>query len=419
MENAPPETAADDGALEGTKQPADSLRKDARKADTKTSAGGGSSAIKKTCKKHARTQAGKKKAKRSSKKMKKEEENETSTESESSESSSEDSSDAEKESDSDSDSSDSCRKKQKQSTKKAKSRRLREKAKKCRSGKKRSAVDEETSSSEDESEDERLSRKNAKAKSKAKKLAKKKATEEEESEETELGDTPESVKLRAMKAQLALLGIDPSRATQSGRMRRAVISKPRLELDDTGNRTRARKAERAKAKKKRASKVAFKRVDQLWDQSIHNYKLTETIDDPDADEFDQYIFTVRRKFDWEHKYQETLVDIRSKHLKEALRHIMADVKGVSLVQETPHIDPNMLFLYLEETRAYMNELKMASKTDKKRKTRKAAATKAAHLKILVKYLDNDYAETKKTLYPLLENRMITFDLLWALFKPNT
>lgn len=44
------------------------------------------------------------------------------------------------------------------------------------------------------------------------------------------------------------------------------------------------------------------RVDQLWDSSIHNYKLTETADDPTADEYDAYIFTVRRKFDWENKY---------------------------------------------------------------------------------------------------------------------
>ena len=66
-----------------------------------------------------------------------------------------------------------------------------------------------------------------------------------------------------------------------------------------------------------------------------------------------------------------------KPLKEALKHIMADVKGVSLVQETPHIDPNMLFLYLEETRAYMKELKEASKSDKKKKARKAAATRKA------------------------------------------
>lgn len=39
-------------------------------------------------------------------------------------------------------------------------------------------------------------------------------------------------------------------------------------------------------------------------------------------------------------------------------------------------------------------------------------------KTLVKYIDEDYADTKKTLYPLLEAGNITFDLMWALFKPN-
>lgn len=157
----------------------------------------------------------------------------------------------------------------------------------------------------------------------------------------------------------------------------------------------------------------------MWDSTIHNYKLTETRDDPGANEFDQYIFTVRRKFDWENKYQETVVDIKSKPLRDALAKVMDGVKGVSLVQETPVVDPNMLFLYLEETRAYMKELKKLASTEKKKRARKLAATKAAHLKVLVKYLDTDYAETKKTLYPLLESNMITFDLLWALFKPNT
>lgn len=157
----------------------------------------------------------------------------------------------------------------------------------------------------------------------------------------------------------------------------------------------------------------------VWDNSIHNYKLTETVEDPDADEWDQYIFTVRRKFDWENKYTETVVDIKSKPLRDALQHVMDGVKGVSLVQETPVVDPNMLFLYLVETRAYMAELKAQAKTEKKKKARRLAKAKADHLKMLIKYLDKDYSETKKTLYPLLENNTITFDLLWALFKPNT
>lgn len=157
----------------------------------------------------------------------------------------------------------------------------------------------------------------------------------------------------------------------------------------------------------------------VWDNTIHNYKLSETVDDPDASEWDQYIFTVRRRFDCENRYLETFVDIKSKPLRDALAKVMNGVKGVSLVQETAVVDPNMLFLYLEETRQYMKELKQAAKTLKKKKARKMSAVKAAHLQILIRYLDADYAETKKTLYPLLDANMITYDLLWALFKPNT
>ncbi|KAJ6171780.1 hypothetical protein N7470_000847 [Penicillium chermesinum] len=186
--------------------------------------------------------------------------------------------------------------------------------------------------------------------------------------------------------------------------------------EDSGNETRR---EPRSKKKKPASKVAFKRIDQLWDNSLHRFRLSETLEDEYADQYDQYIFTVRRKFNWENKYQETVVDIKSKPLREALAKVMDGVKGVSLVQEPAIVDPNMLFLYLEETRQHMKELKKQSRSDKKRKARKAAATKAAHMKVLVKYLDTDYADTKKALYPLLEANMITFDLLWALYKPNT
>ncbi|KAJ5414772.1 hypothetical protein N7509_001399 [Penicillium cosmopolitanum] len=177
--------------------------------------------------------------------------------------------------------------------------------------------------------------------------------------------------------------------------------------------------EKRSKRKKPASKVAFKRVDQLWDTTIHKYKLTETVDDPDANEWDQYIFTVRRKFNWENKYLDTVVDIKSKYLRDALAKVMDGVKGVSLVQETAVVDPNMLFLYLEETRQCMKDLRKQSRREKKKKARKAAANKAAHLKVLIKYLDTDYADIKKTLYPLLEVNTITFDLLWALYKPNT
>lgn len=75
----------------------------------------------------------------------------------------------------------------------------------------------------------------------------------------------------------------------------------------------------------------------VWDSSIHNYKLTDTAEDEGADEYDQYVFTVRRKFDWENKYESTVVDIKSPQLKDILSEVMDGVKGVSLVEETPTV----------------------------------------------------------------------------------
>ena len=43
----------------------------------------------------------------------------------------------------------------------------------------------------------------------------------------------------------------------------------------------------------------------------------------------------------------------------------------------------------------------------------------SHCKTLVQYLDTEYEKDMRSLYPMLENGIITFDLLWALFKPKT
>lgn len=184
----------------------------------------------------------------------------------------------------------------------------------------------------------------------------------------------------------------------------------------------------AKSKSQRNGKQAgqrleFKRVDQVWDSQIHNYKLQDTAENASNSQYDEYLFHVRRTFDWEGKYKTTIVDIKSKQLREALQDVIGSVKGVSLVEETPKVDPKMLFLYLEDMREYMNNLKElepeGDSRKERRKVQKWIDEKRRHLRILIKYLDTDHAETKKSLYPMLENGLITFDLLWALWKPNT
>ncbi|KAI1371468.1 hypothetical protein F4677DRAFT_457170 [Hypoxylon crocopeplum] len=210
----------------------------------------------------------------------------------------------------------------------------------------------------------------------------------------------------------------------AGRGRRLPVDD--LGLDDgtgRGNQNKSSKVKNGRNGKPITQRLEFKRVDQVWDSQIHNYKLQDTAENANNSQYDEYLFHVRRTFDWEGKYKTTIVDIKSKQLREALQDVIGSVKGVSLVEETPKLDPKVLFLYLEDMREYMNNLKELEPEGDTRKERKKVQKwideKRRHLRILIKYLDTDHAETKKSLYPMLENGLITFDLLWALWKPNT
>lgn len=98
------------------------------------------------------------------------------------------------------------------------------------------------------------------------------------------------------------------------------------------------------SKTPKKSGVDFKRVDWVWDNKIHNYTLQDTTESTGDSQYNDFIFHVRRTFDWEGKYRSTVVDIKSKLLRECLQDVMGDVTGVSLVDETPKVDPNLLFL---------------------------------------------------------------------------
>ena len=174
------------------------------------------------------------------------------------------------------------------------------------------------------------------------------------------------------------------------------------------------KEEKRKKEKGKGTKAAFARIDRVWSTDTHRYVLRKSNEPTKVGEYEEHAFNVRRKFDWENKYTGTVVDIRSKPLQAALKHVMGHVKGISLEQDPPSVDPNMMFLFLEELRTYMKKLRAQGSAEKA----KNIALEARHLKVLVKYLDHDYEETRNTLYPMLESKKITFDLLWALFRSN-
>lgn len=166
----------------------------------------------------------------------------------------------------------------------------------------------------------------------------------------------------------------------------------------------------------------FKRVDWVWDTKLLSFKLQNTNKRIKESRFDGYVFQVRRQFDCKGEYRHTSVEIKSKELRDCLKEIIGDVRGISLLEDHPRVNPDMLFLYLDDLRKHYSKLKKTkatgdSKKEKKR-NQKLQTLKAKQLKVLLRYLYEDYAETKAKLDAMLESGIITFELLWALWKPN-
>lgn len=74
------------------------------------------------------------------------------------------------------------------------------------------------------------------------------------------------------------------------------------------------------------------------------------------------------------------------------------------------IERNLLYQYLPELEAYRTKLSDDISQD---------AAELKHLNLLADFIKRKYASTNDRLIPLLENGEIAYDLLWALFKPNT
>ena len=258
---------------------------------------------KSVCKKH--NKASKKHKKRSKNKDESSSSDESSSTDSSSDSETDEEESEESEGEKDSEEERKQRRKQKQKAKKVKN--LIEK-RKAKSRKPLETSDEESESEESDESSSEEEDKRKKSKSSKKKRSKAKLDA--------LADEQATLELQKL---MGGLGRRPGHGL--GGLRRRGGRQPAV--DDQLLRQLAKG--KKKQKQKRGSKADFVRVDQLWDSSIHNYKLTETTEDVDANEYDQYVFTVRRKFDWENKYTDTVVDIKIKPLKEALTHVMGAV----------------------------------------------------------------------------------------------
>jgi hypothetical protein len=214
------------------------------------------------CKKHNKPRNRRKVGEAEKPKKKAKESSSSESEGESSSSSSSSSSDS---SSSESESSDSTEEKQKRKRKaKARAKGLKEK-KKARSRKPVSSEEEESSDGSDEEESTNEKASKHKAKTKAKKKAKKgrRRQDQESSEESEDEDPEE--RIRAAQQKLATLRL--KQTMRSRRVRGGGFVQDRLGGVDPRTAAQRNPPKVTLKKRKRASKVAFKRVDQrefLW-----------------------------------------------------------------------------------------------------------------------------------------------------------
>ncbi|KAH6846117.1 hypothetical protein AA0118_g10281 [Alternaria tenuissima] len=298
---------------------------------------------------------------------------------------------------------------------------LKAKARKKKNNKLESSSDESasdtssSSSSGSDSEDEKSKRKRAKAKAKRKAKKSKKVDSSASSSELSTSDDDTSVPpTPPPEPPLPGDDLDTQVAKVSGILSNLQAQKASLNAAAAAAAVSTTKLEKPVKK----NVLEFKRVDQVFDMKIRDWKLVESNSDQ-KDEFD-CVFTVRRRLNWEGKYQETQLDIKSKLLRNALQDVFKDCKSISLVEDTPQIDPHTLFHYYEELKTFIKKtLKPKLKKAKKTKDQKRLKQQIAQCKLLLSYIDEDYSATRKALRPMLKAGTITYDLVWALFKPNT
>lgn len=168
--------------------------------------------------------------------------------------------------------------------------------------------------------------------------------------------------------------------------------------------------------------TSYKRVDWVVDRRTMEFTLKSTKTSKDA-QFKGYAFYVRRHFNHRDDFEGRFLEIKAPLLRDALRKIVGDVRGMDLFTEEPRIDPDLLFLYKDDIIDFYGKVQKTKPTGstktERRESRKLQKLQVKQLKSLVAYFDEDYKETAEKLASMLARGVITFDLFWALWKPGT
>ncbi|KAJ5713146.1 ATPase AAA-type core [Penicillium malachiteum] len=165
-----------------------------------------------------------------------------------------------------------------------------------------------------------------------------------------------------------------------------------------------------KSFEKWASKSQFKTVLETWDKEACKYKIAESVDTSGGlDDYAECAFVVRERVDRNSEEVMPYVDIKSEGLRAALREVLHEIKAMNLMEDKPSIEQNILFHFLPELERYADLMENGPDH---------GSAHAQHLRLLIDHLKHTYVPIMQRLRSMLQHGHITYDLLWALFKPG-
>ncbi|KAG4269058.1 hypothetical protein FPRO04_12290 [Fusarium proliferatum] len=156
----------------------------------------------------------------------------------------------------------------------------------------------------------------------------------------------------------------------------------------------------------RATTLAYKHVEETWDDKTFKYKIVED-NQSSVGNLDQFVFVTRDRIGKRTQDKTTFIDVKSAALRDILREACRDFRGISLAGDTPSIEQNVVF-HIRSFLRYRRDTIVAEQD----------AMSHSHLNLFVDYIEAEFHSVDEELAGLTVKNEITFDLLWALFEPN-
>jgi hypothetical protein len=183
------------------------------------------------------------------------------------------------------------------------------------------------------------------------------------------------------------------------------------QLEMTSHLTEEDKAKRAELEKA-PMQAELKHLEKRWTKKGRGY-ITEPKEDEDIPEdktnwYQKFALCVTRQYDLHNKYvQRTTLQINSQALKDILKDVIGSYPGQSFHTSDIGIDfpAHCLYHYRPELKAALAEEEPDSE-------------EAAHLPILLEFIDEHFADEIKQGDNLREKGLVSYEHLWTIFKPG-